>query len=353
MNAASGKEVHNSLQEFTVKRKSIAIALLVADFLFYILFLASLFFVESFWFRLVMGPFIGLMISGLFVLGHDAAHNNLTDRPKLNKWLGRLAFLPSLHNFSQWQYAHNKVHHAFTNYKQRDNAYIPLSPDEYLNSSFLNRMFYALNRTSVGHATYYLIDYWFAYVFFPKQKNVKNSRENWLDFMLLFSYLALFCTLLLGFNIQATAFGYTGMSISECLFFGMIWPFIWWNWWMGFAIYQHHTNEDTKWFNKYEEWHYWEVQLFHSTHIKFPLFIELAANNIMKHTAHHANMNIPCYQLHNAQLALEERFGDQVKIYDWNMLTYFKTLNKCKLYDYETHKWLTFREARKLRKEGA
>ncbi len=42
-------------------------------------------------------------------------HNSLTPHRRLNKWLGRIAFLPSLTAYSVWDVGHNMVQHGGTN----------------------------------------------------------------------------------------------------------------------------------------------------------------------------------------------------------------------------------------------
>ncbi len=62
--------------------------------------------------KLALGVLAGLLIARLFIIGHDACHQSLTPRRGLNKWLGRLTFLPSLTPYSLWEVGHNVVHHA-------------------------------------------------------------------------------------------------------------------------------------------------------------------------------------------------------------------------------------------------
>ena len=56
----------------------------------------------------------GLAVSGLFVIGHDAAHGALFDSDRLNGFIGRLTMLPSLHATEVWIFGHNRVHHGHT-----------------------------------------------------------------------------------------------------------------------------------------------------------------------------------------------------------------------------------------------
>src|SRR5204863_9541889 len=67
----------------------------------------------------------GLGIAMLFVVGHDACHGSFTPSRRLNGWIGRLAFLPSLTPFAGWEIGHNQTHHVYTNLKGRDYVWAP------------------------------------------------------------------------------------------------------------------------------------------------------------------------------------------------------------------------------------
>src|SRR5438876_8273233 len=51
------------------------------------------------WVSLALVPVSGLIVVMLFVVGHDACHQSFTSSRGLNGWIGRVAFLPSLHVF--------------------------------------------------------------------------------------------------------------------------------------------------------------------------------------------------------------------------------------------------------------
>ena len=57
---------------------------------------------------------MALVVSGLFVVGHDAAHGALFKSKRMNSTVAHLAFLPSLHVYEGWILGHNRVHHPYT-----------------------------------------------------------------------------------------------------------------------------------------------------------------------------------------------------------------------------------------------
>ena len=82
--------------------------------------IASLLVVEAWWVKVFASLVAALWIARLFVIGHDACHGSYTPNKILNKWIGRIAFLPSLTPYSLWEVGHNLAHHGFTNLKGRD-----------------------------------------------------------------------------------------------------------------------------------------------------------------------------------------------------------------------------------------
>src|SRR5438045_2316554 len=87
--------------------------------------------VPQWWAKLLLGLANGSFIGITFVVGHDAGHGSLTPRRWLNRLIGRVALLPSLHPYSSWTHTHNGLHHGFTNIKEKDPGFPPLSPEQY------------------------------------------------------------------------------------------------------------------------------------------------------------------------------------------------------------------------------
>ena len=74
----------------------------------------------------------GFVIGRLFIIGHDGCHQSLTPhRRRSTRWLGRIAFLPSLTAYSLWDMGHNACHDGFTNLKGVDFVWAPLTQAEY------------------------------------------------------------------------------------------------------------------------------------------------------------------------------------------------------------------------------
>ncbi|RYF64419.1 MAG: fatty acid desaturase, partial [Comamonadaceae bacterium] len=108
-----------------------ALVLLALDYLLFGALLTGVVMLKSLWLKALCGLAAGFVTGRLFIIGHDACHQSLTPHRRLNKWLGRIAFLPSLTPYSLWDMGHNVVHHGFTNLKGVDFVWAPLTQTEY------------------------------------------------------------------------------------------------------------------------------------------------------------------------------------------------------------------------------
>ena len=85
------------LQPFALERGiATPIVWFLLDWLVLGVAIASLLVVEAWWVKVFASLVAALWIARLFVIGHDACHGSYTPNKILNKWIGRIAFLPSL-----------------------------------------------------------------------------------------------------------------------------------------------------------------------------------------------------------------------------------------------------------------
>src|ERR1700722_18573580 len=85
------------LQPFAIERGiATPIIWFLLDWLVLGVSIASLLFVETWWVKVFASLVAALWIARLFVIGHDACHGSYTPNKTLNKWIGRIAFLPPL-----------------------------------------------------------------------------------------------------------------------------------------------------------------------------------------------------------------------------------------------------------------
>jgi omega-6 fatty acid desaturase (delta-12 desaturase) len=290
----------------------------------------------------------GLFIATIFVVGHDACHGSLTPYDGLNKVLSRIAFLPSWTPYTSWEFAHNRVHHSYTNLRGKDYAWAPLSKLEYDRLSRPRRWLQRHYRSLWGLGSYYLIEYWLRHLLFPtktERQEMKRPVAFTLDLVLVLLFAAAQIWALHAWcDTLAASESFWGpfTSVPAMLFIVIVLPFLVWNWGMAFAIFQHHNHPRAVWYAAREEWDFFAGQVESTVHAQMPRWLDWISAFIMQHTAHHVNRRIPLYRLSESQRHLERAYSDEIIVEPWSFTALGKTLARCKLYDYENHRWLNF-----------
>jgi len=314
-----------------------AFTFLLIDYSAWLALLAGVVMFQAWWLKLLCGLTAGFVVGRLFIIGHDACHQSLTPLRGLNKWLGRIAFLPSLTPYSLWDVGHNVVHHGYTNLKGFDFVWAPLTMSEYQSLSPAGRLLNRIYRSGWAPGLYYMLEIWWRRMFFPNKNNMPTRRAVFLlDNLLVSCFALLWAT---GLALVAMHFN---QSIVEILFYGLLVPFLFWCAMIGFVVYVHHTHEKVSWHDDRSTWA--KAQPFVSTtvHLTFPLKIGALMHHIMEHTAHHVDMSIPLYKLKKAQAKLEELLPERIIIQRFSWSWYFDTAHKCKLYDFARNCWTDY-----------
>ncbi len=291
----------------------------------------------------------GLFIGTWFITGHDACHGSLTPHDGLNQALGRVALLPAWTPFVTWHYAHNRIHHSYTNLREKDYAWAPFSKEEYDRLPWLRRVLERHYRSVWGLGTYYLVEYWLKHLLFlpaAERRDMKRPITFALDALLVAAFAALQVAAVLAWSAAAVpAEGWWGTvsAPGPLLALALLVPFAVWNWGMGFAIFQHHNHPRVAWYGDREEWDFFAGQVESTVHVQMPRLLEWLSAHIMQHTAHHVNPKIPLYRLTAAQRLLEQAYPEGIVAERWTLRGFGQVLGRCKLYDYANHRWLNFR----------
>lgn len=315
-----------------------AITLLLLDWTLFCALLAGTVAFQAWWLQLACGLAAGFVIGRLFIIGHDACHQSLTVHRRLNRWLGRIAFLPSLTAYSLWDMGHNVVHHGFTNLKGVDFVWAPATQQEYAAMSPLRRGMERIYRSGWGPGLYYMVEIWWKKMMFPRPSTMGNSHRPIFtrDCLLVSGFALLWIAVLVAAALAAQ------QPVWRVLLLGFAVPLVFWFHMMGFVIYGHHTHVKVKWHDDKAAWQ--RAQPFVSTtvHLTFPLQIGALIHHIMEHTAHHVDMSIPLYKLKDAQALLEQLLPGRIIVQRFSWKWYFDTARACKLYDFSRHCWTDF-----------
>ena len=337
MSSAQRKDLRASLQPYAQRCGARAIALLALDLSIYVAASAGAVVFASTWAKIACVLVAGTAISALFVIGHDAAHGSFTPGKRLDRILGRLAFAPSLHNFSLWQVVHNRQHHRWPNLKGL-NSWSPLSKADYDALSLPARCLQRFYRSALGLGTYYLVERWWKCKFFPRRRVVGRHRAAyWWDFALLLVYLAAWLGAL---ALLAERLGHEAPWAAWL--WGFVLPFAVWNSETGFTTYLQHTHPRVPWFDDVRDWQRLGGQEKVTVHVRFPRWFGLVSHDIMEHPAHHANPKVPLYHLREAQHDLADTLGERLVAESFSLSRFVDTVSRCKLYDFRGHRWLDF-----------
>ena len=333
MQGSEAKALRRALEPFVRRSTLFALLLLLATFAVYAAAVAGAVLLPPLAARLACAVLAGSAISSLFVIGHDAAHGAYTASRRLNGLVGRLAFLPALHNYSLWQVQHNRLHHRLTNLRGF-NSWSPMTKAEYDLLPAWRRAVERLYRGPLGFAPYYLVERWWKDKFFPRGRH-RRSAVFWLDFVLLLAWLTGFIALLLW---AGSRFG-SGAGAAVLLGFAL--PYAVWNALMGATTYMQHTHPRAPWFEAMAELRGLGQEDV-SVQLQVPRWYGLISHHIMDHPAHHLHPKIPLYRLAAAQRELNRLLGERAVTQRFSVAYLLSTVARCKLYDYGQHCWLDF-----------
>lgn len=297
--------------------------------------------------RAAMSVPLALASGQLFTYAHDAAHGSFSPSPTANAIVGRLALIPSWHVFGLWR-AHHNMHHRFTNLRGRDFVWTPLSVPDYEQLGSAHRALHRFyrNRLGIGLGVHYAIEIWIPRMLFPRRTHrLMRRRQLLFDTLLFYGMIA--TVGYLGYRfvvlIDAERSGDFAFWISVLLLLLAL-PLLGTQWLIGFVIYLNHTHPDIVWYDRRVDWaDRPAIQLESSAAQRFPKWTQaLLPHRIMNHTAHHVDPRVPLRHLAEAQQHLTARYGTRFTSYDWSMRGFRDVLTRCKLYDYEARRWLSF-----------
>ncbi len=336
MEKLNTKQLRLSVSDYAKPSDGLAYSIFFIDILLYLALLAGVVFLESMSLKIGCSILAGLKIASLFVIGHDAAHGAYTSSKRANQLIARVAFLPSLHNYTLWLEEHNRNHHQSNNVKGI-NSWSPMSRAEFDALPVWRQQLEKLYRSPAGIMFYYMIERWWKHKFYPFTGNDKRDNKAMADFAFLVSCLGGYIALL---TLTGNLLAHT--SALELVLLACVLPFAIWNFMMGFTVYQHHTHETIPWSDSIDERNDIGSQEDFTMHVQYPRWFNMVSHNIMEHTAHHVDPRIPLYHLNKAQERLTLQLGDEMNVVKFSLRDFLVTMSRCKLYDYDNHRWQDF-----------
>jgi acyl-lipid omega-6 desaturase (Delta-12 desaturase) len=287
----------------------------------------------------------GAFIANLAIIGHDAVHRSFTRVRWLNRLIGTLAFLPALHPFGRWEHHHNRVHHCFTAQIGVDNAYAPMTPEQYRAATPARRAYYRVMRSLIGQPFFYMVDIWARDMFVPFARRGHGLKaSDWRDIAIVYAWLAVSVLGMALLSWRANGGGLEAALWNGGIY-GVLIPFLVWNVFISFVTIVQHTGPKVRWILPTGRFSTHEEKLGGTVHIVFPEALDWLFHRVMQHVVHHVNPIVPLYRLKEEEaktLAAEPASIVEV----WTPLYHWRMTRDCKLYDPQTQRWCRFPAAR-------
>jgi acyl-lipid omega-6 desaturase (Delta-12 desaturase) len=315
-------------------------ALVVGGFALWLaLFLGTLV-VDAVLLKVLLASANGVLIGLLFIAGHDASHGALSDRPALDRWLARLAFLPSLHTHGSWDRDHNRAHHNWTNLAGHDPGYVPLTLAQFNALPRRRRAWIKATHNVAGMGFGYLPIWWRM----TRQTTPGVGAGRGVTRASLRAELLGLCLFAAATAACVGAFGSargagSAWVLAEWLLAFVV-PFTVFIWMMAFVTWPQHTHPQVRWYDRRDEWSAWHGQLGGTVHVVWPRGLAWAFLHIFTHTAHHLDRRQPLYRLAGQQALIEAEAPGSVVRVPANWALWRELFRTCRLYDYRAHAWL-------------
>ena len=336
--ALSRAQLIRELSVFAKSSDKSGVLLLVRDYALYWGLLAAVLFAPALGWKILASVLIGVRLTSMYTLAHDASHRTLCANARLNWVIALLLGVPSVQNYRMWTHDHNHVHHPRTNGDHYD-FYRPFSKAEYdalpAFERFMERIYRAPN--ILGLFLYWALR-WIPTRVWPNPRTPVEQRGLSMRYSAL---LIAFHGSLLAFlvlvaptvaPISATAAVLLGWALPLTVHFLV----------SSTTLYLMHTHPNIPWFKgDIARTGDYAPELCSTVFIT-PDWFSKMVNNVYCHAAHHAHHGIPSYRLLEAQNRMNELLGNRLVVEPLSLFQVLRTMRVCKLYDFERHQWLDF-----------
>jgi omega-6 fatty acid desaturase (delta-12 desaturase) len=302
---------------------------------------------NTWWLLLPLWLLAGLGVSGLFVLGHDASHGSLFEGTRRNRVVARLCMVPSAHVEAAWSLGHNRIHHGYTTRQGFDFVWHPMTPEEYGELGRFARLRHRIEWSFVGAGLYFGRSIWWQKMMRfrpPARHRQAIRRDRWFLFAGLGVAVAI--TVALGSWTGGLA-GALWMPVKL-----LVVPFALFLQIIGWTVYVHHVSPEIRWWTR-SDWSQFKGQMESTTVLRAPWLLDrLWFHSIFVHVPHHVDMRIPFHQLRRAADAIMAAYPHLVRSGRLSPAAYLRATRRCKLYDFDTGRWLPYAAAKPPRSDG-
>ena len=310
------------------------------DLVMYGLIIAGLIVIDNPFAVIALWVLSAMVISGLFIVAHDAAHGALFASKRLNRVIGTIAMLPSWHVYEGWTLGHNRIHHGYTVREGFDFVWHPYTPEQFAAMSTLGRLRHRFEWSWFGAGAYYLREVWWhkMIVGAPPARWAKTIRR---DRFIVWSFVAVASLALgaLGWASYGSVVGIVWMILKV-----LVIPFLGFSFVIASFVHVHHIQPNIRWWKR-REWTKWHGQMEGTTVLRARFGLNFFFHWIMVHVPHHVDMRIPMYNLELATDAMKEAFPGTIHDEPLRFMDFVRNTRVCRLYDFDEGRWYTYREA--------
>jgi len=293
-------------------------------------------FAASLWVQILCALALGPLIALLFRIAHDAGHGSHLADAHIAALIGQLSQFPSYHPYSIWLLLHNRRHHAFTNLRDRDYIWIPLSQAEYDGLPRFQQWLERCYRTIPGMGLYYLYAIWWRKMAMPSRAFLRKDKAEYRRDRIL---------VLIFFLGQLAILALAAPSVADFAWrftCAIALPFVVFCWLVGFASFLNHTHPEVPWFARRDEWSFYTGQVNCTVHMKVPPWMVFFLTDVGLHGAHHIDPRIPIWGLETAEPRIVAAARGEIIFEQWTLKRHREILRRCQIYDYDGHRWHDF-----------
>ncbi|EEF29426.1 Omega-6 fatty acid desaturase, chloroplast precursor, putative [Ricinus communis] len=256
----------------------------------------------------------GTAITGFFVIGHDCAHKSFSKNKLVEDIVGTLAFMPLIYPYEPWRFKHDR-HHAKTNMCVRHSFSLYfLCPNPNCATSWESPSILNMPWMSIAH--------WLIWHFDIKKFRPNEVKRVKISLACVFAFMAI------GWPLIVYKTGIMGWIKFWLM------PWLGYHFWMSTFTMVHHTAPHIP-FKSSDEWNAAQAQLNGTVHCDYPRWIEILCHNINVHIPHHISSRIPSYNLPEAHISIQEKWGKYLNEATWNWRLMKTIMTVCHVYDKE------------------
>jgi len=260
--------------------------------------------------------FMGTCATGLFVLGHECAHQSFTHNRWFNEVVGTLCMMPLIFPYNGWEMTHNH-HHATANNLGKDHLWRPLRREDVEKMSSFKRSFlYYIHGPLFFESSIFHQAYHFVLPFVVTKRRMEVFRS--IMFALVGGYLT-----------------YEVASYFGSVIVLYVVPFLVFQFWLSTFTYFHHRHPRGVGWKEDDEWTRLYGSLFATVHVDYPAWVEYLTLDINWHIPHHVSAKIPWYNLRKCTYALFIAYGDRLQRDQFGWKLWKETTTLCHVYDKE------------------